>query len=88
MEQTGTDCTGRGWIFECHSSTPSSRGRNRLQTIPGLVPGMLDRPSGCLFAPRCSHVQPLACTRAPALQQVAQHGGDCVRCHFPLKGTP
>jgi dipeptide transport system ATP-binding protein len=64
-----------------------NQGRSRLQTIPGLVPGMLDRPSGCLFAPRCSHVQPLVCTSAPALQQVAEHGGDCVRCHFPLKGA-
>jgi len=65
-----------------------NQGRSRLQTIPGIVPGMLDRPSGCLFAPRCSHVQPPACTHAPTLQQVADHGGDCVRCHFPLKGRP
>ena len=65
-----------------------NQGRSRLQTIPGIVPGMLDRPSGCLFAPRCSHAQPPACTHAPTLQKVADHGGDCVRCHFPLKGRP
>ena len=65
-----------------------NQGRSRLQTIPGIVPGMLDRPSGCLFAPRCSHAQPPACAHAPTLQQVADHGGDCVRCHFPLKGRP
>ena len=28
-------------------------GRSRLPTIPGVVPGIDDRPSGCLFNPRC-----------------------------------
>ena len=28
-------------------------GRDRLPTIPGTVPGIGDRPSGCLFNPRC-----------------------------------
>ena len=28
-------------------------GRARLPTIPGVVPGIDDRPSGCLFNPRC-----------------------------------
>ncbi|HEY1229713.1 MAG TPA: ABC transporter ATP-binding protein, partial [Ramlibacter sp.] len=27
----------------------------RLATIPGVVPGVFDRPAGCLFAPRCIH---------------------------------
>ena len=28
-------------------------GRQRLPTIPGVVPGIDDRPAGCLFDPRC-----------------------------------
>ena len=27
----------------------------RLATIPGVVPGVADRPDGCLFAPRCRY---------------------------------
>ena len=31
-----------------------STGDARLATISGVVPGLYDRPAGCLFAPRCS----------------------------------
>ncbi|MEO8487497.1 MAG: ABC transporter ATP-binding protein, partial [Betaproteobacteria bacterium] len=31
-----------------------STGHTRLATIPGVVPGLYDRPAGCLFAPRCA----------------------------------
>jgi len=30
-----------------------SVGQSRLQTIPGVVPGQYDRPTGCLLNPRC-----------------------------------
>ncbi|WP_394778352.1 oligopeptide/dipeptide ABC transporter ATP-binding protein, partial [Undibacterium sp.] len=30
-------------------------GRARLQTIPGVVPGLHDRPAGCLLSPRCKY---------------------------------
>ncbi|MFL5142410.1 MAG: ABC transporter ATP-binding protein, partial [Microvirga sp.] len=30
-----------------------SVGDHRLATIPGVVPGLFDRPQGCLFSPRC-----------------------------------
>jgi dipeptide transport system ATP-binding protein len=56
----------------------------RLATIPGMVPGVHDRPPGCLFAPRCSYVTTRACNVRPALR--ASHGAE-VRCHFPL-GEP
>jgi dipeptide transport system ATP-binding protein len=52
----------------------------RLATIPGVVPGLFDRPSGCLFAPRCTYATP-ACANRPALRQW-QDG--LVRCHYPL----
>ena len=57
-----------------------SRGAARLATIPGMVPGISDRPSGCLFAPRCAYVQTACSTPAP----VHRGGASQVRCHFPL----
>jgi len=57
-----------------------SAGSARLKTIAGMVPGLHDRPAGCLFAPRCGARQP-ACAQRPVLQPV---DGGSVRCHFPL----
>ncbi len=61
-----------------------SDGRSRLATIPGMVPGMYDRPAGCLFAPRCGYVQDRCRNQRPTLQVGTQ---DVVCCHFPL-GQP
>jgi dipeptide transport system ATP-binding protein len=58
-----------------------SDGSSRLATIPGMVPGLYDRPAGCLFGPRCSHAQSGRCDSRPALQT---RGPGAVRCHFPL----
>ena len=58
-----------------------SDGSRRLATIPGMVPGLYDRPSGCLFAPRCSYAQDLCNTQRPSLDK--RRNGH-VRCHFPL----
>ena len=58
-----------------------SDGRSRLATIPGMVPGLADRPAGCLFAPRCGFAQERCRTQRPGLTADAQ---DRVRCHFPL----
>lgn len=42
-------------------------GENRLQTIPGTMPDLIDVPSGCSFHPRCPYAEE-ACTRIdPAL---------------------
>ena len=56
-------------------------GRERLQTIPGVVPGQYDRPTGCLLSPRCRYAVDRCRAERPALAglPVAQ-----VRCHFPL----
>ena len=55
-------------------------GRERLMTIPGMVPGLHDRPSGCLFAPRCRYAQD-ACRQRPALRAIDD---GAVRCHFDI----
>ncbi len=57
-----------------------SDGQSRLSTIAGMVPGMLDRPSGCLFAPRCSYAQEMKCQQRPRFNENMLG----VRCHFPL----
>ncbi len=57
-----------------------SSGSERLATIPGMVPGLYDRPVGCLFAPRCNY-RVKACDQRPALQSTPV---GAVRCHFPL----
>ena len=58
-----------------------SLGRRRLPTIPGVVPGAGDRPAGCLFNPRCRHVQAQCVEAQPALEP---DGEGRVRCFYPL----
>jgi len=54
----------------------------RLPSIPGVVPGQGDRPSGCLFGPRCKYATE-RCTRE-VVRQGAEFG--FALCNFPLKG--
>jgi len=61
-----------------------STGESRLATIPGVVPGLYDRPEGCLFAPRCVYATDHACRVRPDMRP--WEDGQ-VRCHFPL-GDP
>jgi dipeptide transport system ATP-binding protein len=58
-----------------------SDGLTRLATIPGMVPGLYDRPSGCLFAPRCAYAVDSCRAQRPPLRPW-QAG--MVRCQFPL----
>ena len=46
------------------AALPERATQRRLPAIPGVVPGQFDRPSGCLFAPRCEFVF-AACRAAP-----------------------
>ncbi|MEO7547526.1 MAG: ABC transporter ATP-binding protein, partial [Ramlibacter sp.] len=54
---------------------------HRLATIPGVVPGVFDRPAGCLFAPRCAYATAHSAAVRPELKP--WQGGQ-VRCHYPL----
>jgi dipeptide transport system ATP-binding protein len=62
-------------------------GRRRLPTIPGVVPGIADRPRGCLFNPRCRFATSHCIAEVPAL---AGPPGRRARCHYPLdaEGRP
>jgi len=58
------------------------RDRRRLPTIPGVVPGLYDRPSGCLFNPRCASAAADCSDRIPPLESIQ---GGRVRCLYPLR---
>ena len=64
-----------------------SSGAKRLVTIPGMVPGLHDRPVGCLFGPRCSDVTAHCTAQRPASRPYGADGHSSVRCHYPL-GLP
>jgi dipeptide transport system ATP-binding protein len=61
-----------------------SDGSTRLANIPGGVPGLHDRPAGCLFSPRCGYATEHSRDVRPALRDW-QDGQ--VSCHHPL-GDP
>ncbi|WP_293809592.1 ABC transporter ATP-binding protein [uncultured Bosea sp.] len=58
-----------------------SEDATRLATIPGMVPGLNDRPKGCLFSPRCAYATEHSRNVQPELRNWADGR---VRCHYPL----
>lgn len=58
-----------------------SQNRSRLESLPGVVPGKYDRPSGCLLNPRCPYAKEKCKAEEPNLVNVEGH---MVKCHFPL----
>ncbi len=57
----------------------------RLPSIPGIVPGLADRPDGCLFNPRCG-IATATCRSVPPPRSAIAGGGSAL-CHYPLQ-TP
>ena len=55
--------------------------RQRMPTIPGVVPGIDDRPAGCVFHPRCGFAAPLCSAQPPGITR-GRTGR--VRCYYPL----
>jgi oligopeptide/dipeptide ABC transporter ATP-binding protein len=54
-----------------------SRKKERLTSIPGLVPSLLALPAGCAFRPRCGERLP-RCLEPPVLREVSQdHAARC-----------
>jgi dipeptide transport system ATP-binding protein len=50
----------------------------RLSALPGIVPGALDRPVGCLLSPRCPRAHASCVATRPTLE-------NGVRCFFPVE---
>jgi dipeptide transport system ATP-binding protein len=66
------------------AARPAHGESGRLATIPGTPPGLHDRPTGCLFGPRCAYATERALAARPDLRDWMQGR---VRCHYPL-GDP
>jgi dipeptide transport system ATP-binding protein len=66
------------------AALPERSEGGRLATIPGVVPGLYDRPKGCLFSPRCAYATEHSRNLRPELRPWA---GGQIRCHYPL-GDP
>jgi len=66
------------------AARPEASDGGRLATIPGVVPGVYDRPRGCLFNPRCVYATPLTDKVRPDLRPWMD---GLIRCHYPL-GDP
>ena len=66
------------------AALPERSDGGRLATIPGVVPGLYDRPAGCLFSPRCAFATEHSRQVRPDLRPWA---GGRIRCHYPL-GDP
>ncbi|MGQ0677197.1 MAG: ABC transporter ATP-binding protein [Rhodospirillales bacterium] len=61
-----------------------SAGKKRLAAIPGVVPGLGDRPDGCLFNPRCAFAEAACLPRRPEL---AADATGVTRCIKPLRAA-
>jgi dipeptide transport system ATP-binding protein len=66
------------------AARPQAGDGGRLATIPGVVPGLFDRPHGCLFGPRCPYASRLTERVRPDLRPWMDGQ---IRCHYPL-GDP
>ena len=66
------------------SALPERATSRILPSIPGVVPGQFDRPSGCLFAPRCTYASDL-CRSTPPEPRGEDLG--YARCHYPLNNA-
>jgi dipeptide transport system ATP-binding protein len=65
------------------AALPERATEKRLTSISGVVPGLHDRPKGCLFAPRCDFAFDL-CHRVPPRPADPARGR--ALCHIPLVG--
>ncbi|MEZ5925926.1 MAG: ABC transporter ATP-binding protein [Hyphomicrobiaceae bacterium] len=63
------------------AALPEHSSGGRLASIPGVVPGLFDRPTGCLFHPRCRFASE-ACRSIEPPRMGADLGE--ALCHYPL----
>jgi dipeptide transport system ATP-binding protein len=63
------------------AALPERAHARKLPSIPGVVPGQFNRPTGCLFSPRCPFATELCRRLAPPPQPPAL---GFALCHYPL----
>ena len=52
--------------------------RKKLKTVEGMVPSLLDPPSGCRFHPRCPNSKAICKRKSPKIEEVER--GHMVSC--------
>ncbi|MFN7905428.1 MAG: ABC transporter ATP-binding protein [Pseudobdellovibrionaceae bacterium] len=58
---------------------------DRLKTIPGMVPSLMDLPQGCRFNDRCTYAQDKCLLQKPNLEPMTSHfSTHRAACFFPL----
>jgi len=68
------------------ASLPERSQEKILPSISGVVPGLYDRPAGCLFSPRCTFATEHCRNEAPKISS-SEYGN--ALCHYPLQeGEP
>jgi dipeptide transport system ATP-binding protein len=65
------------------AALPDNAKGGRLPSIPGVVPGLSDRPQGCLFNPRCARADDICRSTPPPRQSVGL--GEAL-CFHPVMG--
>ena len=66
-------------LIDCHPDL-----QQQLVGIPGSVPSVHDRPSGCRFHPRCAHARPECATRTANLVDIGGNRKiDCILGEVP-----
>ena len=68
-------------LLDCLPTLGRDKHGAPLRPIPGQVGSPLTRPPGCVFAPRCGHVEPGRCTTGPIppVEVGTAHTVQCVR---------
>jgi peptide/nickel transport system ATP-binding protein len=66
-------------------SVPKVASAGELRTIPGVVPGLVDPPSGCRFHPRCPSAMPRCSAEKPPTVEIRD--GHSVACYLYTDGT-
>jgi peptide/nickel transport system ATP-binding protein len=54
--------------------------KDYLKPIPGIVPDMLQVPSGCAFHPRCDFAEKICQQEVPELREISP--GHTIACHI------
>lgn len=65
-------------LLESLPRLDTGKGQRRLQAIPGLVPNLLELPTGCKFAPRCPKAVEQCWPTEPELREIRP--GHWARC--------
>ena len=72
-----------GLLASLPSSQNSRQHRAKLPSIPGLVPDLANRPSGCQFNPRCKYTANICKENNPDHISFDSNN-HIVKCHTPL----